>query len=123
MRSRGFTLIEVLVAMAIVALILTLVVPKYFGSVDRVREEVLREDLFVMRDAIDKFYADRQRYPAELQELVTEKYLRALPVDPFTKSSGTWVVLPPEGEAEGGVANVQSGAADLGRDGTAVKGW
>ncbi len=123
MRKRGFTLIEVLVTMAIVAMVLTLAVPRYFGNVDRVREDVLREDLYVLRDAIDKFYADKNHYPAELGELVTEKYLRAIPVDPFTKSERTWQVIPPEDETTGIVANVKSGAQDTARDGTKVRDW
>ena len=123
MRARGFTLIEVLVTMAIVAMVLTLAVPRYFGNVDRVREDVLREDLHVMRDAIDKFYADKNHYPAELGELVTEKYLRAIPVDPFTKSAGTWQVVQPEDETMGIVASVKSGAQDTARDGTKVRDW
>ena len=123
MRNRGFTLIEVLVTMAIVALIMTLAVPRYFASVDKTREDVLREDLYVLRDAIDKFYSDKNHFPNELDELVTEKYLRAIPVDPFTKSAKTWQVVPAEDETLGMAANVHSGAPDKARDGTAVKEW
>lgn len=123
MRARGFTLIEVLVTMAIVALVMTLAVPRYFSSVDKAREDVLREDLYVMRDAIDKFYADKNHFPNELTELVTEKYLRAIPVDPFTKSAKTWQVVPSEDETLGIVANVHSGAPDTARDGTLVREW
>lgn len=123
MRNRGFTLIEVLVTMAIVALVMTLAVPRYFASVDKTREDVLREDLYVMRDAIDKFYADKNHFPEALEELVTEKYLRAIPVDPFTKSAKTWQVAPPEDPTLGIVADVHSGAPDTARDGTKVKEW
>jgi general secretion pathway protein G len=123
MRARGFTLIEVLVTMAIVALVMTLAVPRYFASVDKTREDVLREDLYVMRDAIDKFYADKNHFPNLLEELVTEKYLRAIPVDPFTKSAKTWEVVLSEDETLGIVADVHSGAPDKARDGTLVKEW
>lgn len=123
MRNRGFTLIEVLVTMAIVALVMTLAVPRYFSSVDKTREDVLREDLYVMRDAIDKFYADKNHFPETLDDLVTEKYLRAIPVDPFTKSAKTWQVVPAEDPTLGIVSSVRSGAPDKARDGSAVKEW
>jgi general secretion pathway protein G len=123
MRARGFTLIEVLVTMAIVALILTLAVPRYFTNIDKTREDVLREDLYVMRDAIDKFYSDRNHFPTVLEDLVTEKYLRAIPVDPYTKSVTTWQVAPSEDETLGAVANVHSGAPDTARDGSKVREW
>lgn len=123
MRARGFTMIELLVTLAIVGLILTLAAPRYFSNIDRAREDVLREDLYILRDAIDKFYADRNVYPATLQELVKEKYLRAVPVDPFTSSTQSWIVLPPEDATLGAVANVRSGAAVKARDGTSLQDW
>jgi len=123
MRIRGFTLIEVLVTLAIVAMILTIAAPRYFDNVDRARDEVLREDLFVLRDAIDKFYSDKNQYPSTLDDLVTEKYLRAIPIDPFTKSRATWQLVPSEDPSLGVVADVHSGAEDRGRDGTFVKEW
>lgn len=123
MRNRGFTLIELLVALAIVAMILTLAAPRYFSNIDRSKEDVLREDLYVLRDAIDKFYADRNVYPAELDDLVKEKYLRAIPVDPFTNSRRSWIVVAPEEPGQGAVANVRSGAPNTGRDGTWLKDW
>ncbi|MDQ1813302.1 prepilin-type N-terminal cleavage/methylation domain-containing protein [Massilia sp. CCM 9210] len=123
MRAKGFTLIEVLVTMAIVAMILTLAVPRYFASVDRAREDVLREDLYLLRDAIDKFYADKNHYPSKLDELVTEKYLRAIPVDPYTKSARSWVPVAPEETSTGMIADVRSGAPNKGRDGTWFKDW
>lgn len=123
MRARGFTMIELMVTMAIIALILTLAVPRYFGNVDRTKESVLREDLYVLRDAIDKYYSDKNHYPAELQDLVTDKYLRGLPVDPFTQSAHTWVVEPPADSALGAVANVRSAAPNTAGDGTPVKDW
>lgn len=123
MRRRGFTLIEVLVTMAIVAMIVTLAVPRYFSNVERAKEDVLREDLYILRDAIDKFYADKNRYPNVLDDLVVEKYLRAVPVDPYTKSARSWVVIAPEDATLGAVGNVRSGAPNKARDGTWFRDW
>lgn len=123
MRARGFTMIELLVTLAILAMIITIAAPKYFGNLDKAREDVLREDLYVMRDAIDKFYNDRNRYPASLNELVQEKYLRKLPPDPFTQSALSWVVVPAANPAEGVVSDVRSGAPNQARDGTWLKDW
>lgn len=116
-------MIELIVALAIVAMILTIAAPKYFGNLDKTKESVLREDLYVMRDAIDKFYADKNKYPNLLEDLVTEKYLRSIPVDPFTQSSRSWVVVQSEDASLGVVANIRSGAANKARDGTWYKDW
>jgi general secretion pathway protein G len=124
---RGFTLIELLVVMAIIALLLTLAAPRYFQSVQRSREAVLREDLHLMRDAIDKHYADTGKYPATLEDLVSKRYLRRVPVDPITESATTWVLVePPDkpgaqgGQAQGapGVYDVRSGAQGKSLSGT-----
>jgi general secretion pathway protein G len=107
----GFTLIELLVVMAIIALLLTLAAPRYFQSVQRSREAVLKEDLHLMRDAIDKHYADTGKYPATLDDLVTKKYLRRVPVDPITESATTWVIVePPDKPGTSAVYDVRSGA-------------
>ena len=106
---RGFTLIELLVVMAIIATLLTIASPRYFAHLDRAREAALRETLFVVRDAIDKFHADTGRYPAELDELVARRYLRKLPVDPVSESSESWTIVPPPGELAG-VSDLRSGA-------------
>jgi len=123
MRVRGFTLIEVLVTLAIVAMILTIAAPRYFRNVDRTREDVMRQDLFVLRDAIDKFYSDKNQYPNTLDELVTEKYLRSIPIDPFTKSRATWQLVPAEDPSQGAIADIHSGSDERGRDGTFVREW
>ena len=115
---RGFTLIELLVVLAILALLLTIALPRYFQSVDRTKETVLRENLRTMRDTIDKFYGDTGRYPQNLEELVEKKYFRALPVDPLTESSATWTVIAPEDTSKGGVYNGRSSAAGVSTDGT-----
>ena len=122
MVSRGFTLIELLVVMAIIGLLLSLAAPKYFRSVDASREVVLAENLRITRDAIDKFHADRGRYPASLDELVGRRYLRAVPVDPVASGSTEWLLVPPPFPAEG-VADIHSRAAGNGRDGRPYGQW
>lgn len=122
-RSRGFTLIELLVTMAIIALLLSLAAPRYFNSIDRAKETILHDDLHQMRDAIDKFYADRGRYPASLEDLVTQKYLRKIPPDPVTDSDTSWVLIPPSDPQKGGVYDVKSGAPGASRDGSTYDSW
>lgn len=120
---RGFTLIELLVVMAIIATLLTIAVPRYLVSVEKSKEAVLRTDLNVMRDSIDKFYGDRGKYPDSLEELVSKRYLRAIPRDPITESSESWVVVPPEDPALDGVYDVKSGAPGHSVDGESFSEW
>lgn len=122
-QARGFTLIELMVVMSIIALLLTIAVPRYLSSVERSKEAVLHSDLFIMREAIDKYYGDRARYPDALEQLVTDKYLRSLPQDPFTESSTSWVVVPPDDPAKGGVFDVKSGAEGEAQDGSRYQEW
>lgn len=122
-RLSGFTLIELLVVMAILAMLLTLAVPRYFHSVDRSKEAVLRENLFTMREAIDKYYGDTGKYPDTIEDLITQKYLRKLPVDPITESATTWVAVAPEETDKGNVYDVKSGAEGTAQDGTSYKEW
>lgn len=103
-KTSAFTLIELLVVLAIVAVLLTLAVPRYFSSVDRAKETVLVENLRTTRDAIDKFFSDTGRYPNALEELVQRSYLRAMPHDPVTDSADTWVLSPPRPPTKGGCA-------------------
>ena len=114
---RGFTLIELLVVLSIVALLLTLAVPRYFGSIDKSKEAVLRENLNQMREAISRYYADKGKYPDSLDALATEKYLRGVPLDPVTESDKTWIIVQPEDPQKGGVYDVKSGASGKTRDG------
>lgn len=122
-RRRGFTLIELLVVMLIIGALLSIAVPRYFRSLDRARETVLRQDLAILRESLDKFSADLGRHPETLAELVEHKYIRALPVDPLTKSSETWVLVPSEDADAPGVLDVQSGAPGAGQDGTEFNAW
>ena len=122
-RAPGFTLVELLVCLAIIALLLTLVTPRYFSSVSRAEETVLKTNLTLLRDAVDKYYADVGRYPASLDELVQKRYIRSVPQDPVTKSDKTWQVVAPDDSAKGGVADVRSGAAGTARDGTRYAEW
>jgi general secretion pathway protein G len=109
-RILGFTLVELMVVLTVIALLISLVAPSYNGRVQRAEEAVLRENLVLMRDALDKDYADAGRYPGNLQELVAKRYLRAIPPDPLTGSNATWVAVPPADAKRGGVWDVKSGA-------------
>lgn len=109
--------------MATIALLLTIAVPRYFHSVDRAKEAVLKEDLVQMRRAIDQHFADRGNYPVQLDDLVERKYLRQIPEDPITESRSSWVIVPPAPPAEGGVYDVKSGAPGTAADGTAYGEW
>lgn len=106
----GFTLIELLVVMAIIASLVTMALPRYFHSVERSKETVLRQDLSVMRDAIDKFDADKGHFPASLEELVDSQYLRRIPPDPITDTTSSWVIDPPPDGLGEGIYDVHSGA-------------
>ncbi len=120
---KGFTLIELLAVMVIIALLLTVAAPKYFGSVDRSRESILRQDLATMREALDKYYGDTGQYPDALEDLTKKKYLRNIPRDPITDSDATWVIIAPTNDAKGAVYDVKSGAAGNGANGTAYADW
>lgn len=119
----GFTLIELLVVMAIVATLLSLVAPRYFNSLEKAKETVLRQDLGIMRQAIDQFYSDTGKYPIDLMELVDKRYLRSIPVDPFTESDKTWVEIPSPNETEAGVYDVYSGYQGRAADGSFYEEW
>lgn len=122
-RLRAFTLIELLVVMAIIATLLTIAVPRYFHSIDKSKEAVLREDLNTMRDAIDKYYSDNGKYPETLDDLVTKRYLRKIPVDPITENATTWVIVPPEDPEKGAVYDIKSGAPGESREGGKYSEW
>jgi general secretion pathway protein G len=113
-----------MVVLAILSLLLTIAVPRYFAHVERAKEATLKQDLNIMRDAIDKFHGDRGRYPEALDELVTLRYIRNIPVDPITESATSWKVIPPtDTEAKGSVYDVKSGAEGNGQDGKPFAEW
>ncbi len=127
-RRLGFTLLELMVVMALIVVIAGMAMASYRNSVTLAQEAVLREDLFRMRDAIDQYYADKNKYPSTLEALVTDGYLRALPQDPFTKSAATWQEIPAEPDAsnpsaEPGVYNIRSGSERLSMQGTPYNEW
>jgi general secretion pathway protein G len=122
-RHAGFTLIELIVVLAIIATLLTLAMPRYFASIDRSKEAVLKENLYQVRDAIGKYYGDKGRYPESLEALATDKYLRKLPVDPITESASTWIIVAPPEPLKGGVYDIKSGAEGKAQDGTAFNEW
>ena len=126
--SRGFTLLELMVVMALIVVIAGMAMASYRNSVTLAQEAVLREDLFRMRDAIDQYYADKNKYPSTLEALVSDGYLRALPQDPFTKSASTWQEIPADPDAnnpiaEPGVYNVRSGSERMSMQGTPYSEW
>lgn len=118
---QGFTLIELLVVLAILAILGTMVVPQYLDRAQDAREAVLRDNLHKTRKVIDEFYRDHGRYPAQLDELVSLRYLRELPMDPITGRKDGWTVIKPEGQA--GVLDLRSTAPGKGRDGTPFVLW
>lgn len=115
--GRGFTLIEMLVVMVIVALLLTIAVPRYFGAIDKSKDVALRENLQVLRITLDKFYSDKGRYPETLDELVSNRYLRAVPLDPVTESADTWILISSLDSSVPGIADVKSGAVGQSNEG------
>lgn len=119
----GFTLIELLVTMAIIALLLSIAMPRYFGRIETAKETILKENLHQMRDAIDKYYGDRNHYPDSLDDLVTRNYLRRIPPDPITDNDKEWVIVPPSDPKKGTVFDVKSNAPGNGQDGTAYNSW
>jgi len=127
-RADGFTLIELLIVIALISILASMGVVQYRNSVQSTKESVLHTDLFRMRDAIDQYYADKAKYPASLDALVSDGYMRAIPEDPITKSADTWQTVPAEPEpgntsADPGIYNVKSGAPGTGLDGTSYSDW
>jgi general secretion pathway protein G len=124
----GFTLIELMIVMSLIVILASIGLAIYTNSVTRAKESVLKEDLFRIRDAIDQYYSDKGKYPASLQDLVSDKYLRTIPVDPFTNSADTWREVPAEPDptnptAQLGVYDVRSGSELKALDGTNYSDW
>jgi general secretion pathway protein G len=124
----GYTLVELMIVVTLIIILASVGLATYSNSVHRAREAVLKEDLFRMRDAIDQYYADKNKYPASLQDLVSDGYLREIPKDPITDSADTWVIENAEPDpnnlaAELGVYNVRSGSEAVAMDGTKYSEW
>ncbi len=119
----GFTLIELLVVMAIIGTLLLIAYPKYFSSIDKSKEAALKQDLHIVRDALDKYYGDTGKFPLVLAELVDKGYLRSIPPDPITDSTKTWIIIPPNDTQQTGIANIRSGAEGKARDGSLYAEW
>jgi general secretion pathway protein G len=122
-RRRGFTLIELLVVMSIIGVLLTIAVPRYFRTVQRSKETVLRRDLSVVRESIDRYYGDLGQYPDALTTLVDKHYIRGVPVDPFTKTSTTWLVVESDDPDHPGVRDIHSGSPESAADGSPFVSW
>lgn len=122
-RQCGFTLVELLVVMALIALLLTIATPRYFNSLEKSKETVLRQNLALTRESLDKYYGDMGKYPETLDMLVTKKYLRKLPIDPITESTATWTIVAPEEQDKGGVYDIKSGAVGKALDGSMYSDW
>jgi general secretion pathway protein G len=125
---RGFTMIELVVVLTLIIILATIGMTQYRSSVIHAREAVLSEDLFRMRDAIDQYYADKNQYPSSLDALVSEGYMRSIPVDPFTKTADSWQTEPSEPDpnnpsAEPGIYSVKSGSDGTALNGTKYSDW
>jgi len=122
-KRRGFTLLELLVVMAIIATLLTVAVPRYFRSLERSKEAVLRQDLSSLRESIDKFYGDTGKYPPALAVLVEKHYLRSIPVDPIARAADKWIIVNSDDPDDNGVKDVKSGAEGKGENGVPYVEW
>jgi|SRR5271167_1340388 len=127
-RSRGFTLIEMLIVISIVLILLSLAIPSYTRSIERAKESVLRQNLFTMRSVISQYTLDKQKAPQSLDDLVSAGYLKQIPNDPMTASNSTWTVdqedaLLSVDQQETGINDVHSGSTAVGSDGTPYNTW
>ena len=131
--QRGFTLVEMMVVVAMIGILVSMAVPTYRNMVERARETVLKQNLFTIRDVIDQYYADKGKYPDTIEELVSAGYLRHIPIDPFTQQAD-WKTVPftgadpgqlepTEGEATGGIFDVHSASEGVAHDGTKYADW
>lgn len=124
----GWTLLELVVVMALIIVLASMAVTQHRHAVTRMKEAVLKENLFRMRDVIDQYYADKNKYPTDLEALVSDQYMREVPKDPITGSSGTWQTVPAPADpanpsAEAGIYDVKSGSGDTALDGTQYADW
>jgi len=129
-RSRGFTLIELMIVISIILILVSVALPAYNQSILRARESVLKQNLFTLRSVISQYTLDKQKAPQSLEDLVSAGYLKQLPTDPMTGNNSTWVPDQEEGtimsideQDTGGIIDVHSGAGGVGSDGTAYSTW
>ncbi len=127
-QDAGFTLVELMIVMAIIGVLATMAIPSFVGAIKQAREAVLKEDLHVMRTAIDSYTADKQKAPQALQDLITDGYLKSIPEDPMTHSTDTWVTdtsdtLSSVDQTDPGIDNVHSGSQEQGADGRPYAEW
>jgi len=127
-KAGGFTIVELLIVMTLIVILASFAAAQYRNTATHAEEAVLKEDLFRMRDVMNHFYADKNRWPADLAELVSERYIREVPVDPITKSKDTWRTSQAEHDANnpasaGGIDNVHSGSDRRALDGTRYADW
>jgi general secretion pathway protein G len=122
-RGKGFTLIELLVVLTVLAVLAAIVAPNYLDRLDDARETVLLKNLVGLREALDQFFRDKGRYPKDLNELVEQRYIRAVPEDPITGRKDSWVLVPSASAPSGGVFDVKSGSTEKARDGSAFAQW
>ena len=125
--KKGYTLLELMIVVAIVGILVSLAIPSFQQSAMKAKETALKQNLFTMRAVLDQYYADRGDYPDSLESLVEAKYIRAIPMDPLTKSATTWIEIYEEQEegndSPAGVYDIKSGSEELARDGTPYKDW
>lgn len=119
---QGFTFVELMVVLAIIAILLTIALPRYFSGLERAQEAVLKEDLFTMREAIDDYYLDKGQYPQSLELLVEQRYLRSIPVDPITERSDTWILIA-QPQNPSVIYDIRSGAEGEASDGSLYAQW
>jgi len=123
--SRGFTFVEMLIVVAIIGILATIALPSFQLAVTKAKEAALKENLFILRDVIDQYYADLERYPPTLEELVEKRYLRRVPADSITGKSDSWtfVFATDEQGQENGIVDVRSGSEQVGLNGVPYKEW
>lgn len=127
-KSRGFTLIEMIIVITIIAILTSIAVPVYIVHLRHAHEAVLKEDLYTLRNAIDQYTQDKNKAPQDLNDLVTAGYVRAIPKDPFTNSNTSWQTVQEDvitaiDQTQPGITDVHSGSSETGSDGTAYSSW
>jgi len=126
--NTGFTLIELMIVMAIIGVLAVMAVPSFVGAIKQAREAVLKEDLHVLRSAIDSYTMDKQKAPQSLDDLIQDGYLKAIPEDPMTRSNTTWVTSTNDAlhsldQTDPGIDDIHSGSEETGSDGQAYASW